>query len=96
MEDEKNRYDDVFLAPGVILKWIFIRFNPDKYTNFEGVSYNGFFDTNSSKKNSQEKEFRLHVLIEHMKHHIERIERGENAKMLEIHRLFFNGCTVNR
>jgi len=34
-EDEKNRYDDVFLAFSA--KWIFIRFNPDNTGSGKGV-----------------------------------------------------------
>ena len=43
-EDEENRYDDVFVG-AYSGKWIFIRFNPDAYTDSKGKKRKGMFDS---------------------------------------------------
>jgi hypothetical protein len=41
--DEETRYDDLFMAHSG--KWIYIRFNPDKYINAQGVRKNPMIAT---------------------------------------------------
>ena len=79
-DDEKNRYDDIFL--GWSGKSIWIRYNPDKYK-----------DNNNRKRNPQFKK-RMETLESEIKKQIERIEKYKNLKnedLCEIIELFYDG-----
>ena len=76
-EDEKLRYDDLYMIHGG--KFIFIRFNPDSYTNKIG---------NKLKKNIND---RLSRLKEEIEKQIMRAEQDENQELLEIIYLFYDG-----
>ena len=75
-KDEEIRYDDLFMIHGG--KFIFIRFNPDKYL-LNGKSKNPYLF------------IRLTVLEEEIKKQINRIENVENKELLEIIKLFYDG-----
>ena len=73
--DEEIRYDDLFMIHGG--KFIFIRFNPDKYT-VNGKQRNPYIFV------------RLSVLEQEIKKQIKRIENDENAELLEIIKLYYD------
>ena len=60
-EDEENLYEDVFLG-AYYGKWIFIRFNPDAYTDSKGNKRKGMFDSNG-QQNGYEVKRRKNILI---------------------------------
>ena len=74
--DEEIRYDDLFMLHGG--KFIFIRFNPDKFKNKDGKSLNPMLYT------------RLPILKEEIEKQIERIKNEENIELLEIFKLYYN------
>ena len=74
--DEENRYNDLFVDFSG--KYIFIRYNPDKFKDDKGKRRNPEFET------------RMEVLEKEMKKHMLRIDREENKDLLEIHHLFFD------
>ena len=76
-KDEKDRYEDLYMVFSG--KWIFIRFNPDKYTNKKGVRKNPTIAR------------RLFKLKEEMEKQIKRIENEENKELVEISYLYYNG-----
>ena len=67
--DEEIRYDDLFMAHGG--KWIYIRFNPDKYKSKNGKNKNPEIAT------------RLIELKKEIEKQIKRIEYDENKELLE-------------
>jgi hypothetical protein len=75
-KDEIIRYDDLYM--GFAGKWVFIRFNPNKYKDKNGKIIN--------KKLSE----RISVLISSIDKHTERILKEQNMDLLEIHTLFFD------
>ena len=75
-ENEEIRYND--LCRDFSGKYIFIRYNPDKFKDEKGKRRNTKFET------------RMEVLEKEMKKHILRIEQEENEELLEIHHLFFD------
>jgi hypothetical protein len=75
-KDEEIRYDDVFMLHGG--KFIYIRFNPDKFKDKNGQSANPMLYT------------RLPVLKEEIEKQIKRIENDENSELLEIIKLYYN------
>ena len=75
-QNENNRYDDLFMDFSG--KYIFIRYNPDKFTDKYGKSKNPMFDT------------RMEVLEASINKHIMRILNDENTDLVEIHHLFYN------
>jgi len=77
--DEQIRYDDLFNAFSG--KWIYIRFNPDKFRNKAGVSKNPTIA------------MRLFELKAEMEHQIQRIESEENTELLEIKYMYYDGYT---
>ena len=67
--DEEIRYDDLYMAHSG--KWIYIRFNPDKYIDKKGIRKNPMIYTRLEKlKNEIEKQ-------------IKRIENEENSELVE-------------
>ena len=73
--DEEIRYDDLFMIHGG--KFVFIRFNPDKYT-VNGKQRNPYLFV------------RLSVLEQEIKKQIKRIENDENTELLEIVKLYYD------
>lgn len=67
--DEETRYDDLYMAFSG--KWIYIRFNPDKYVAKNGKNKNPMIST------------RLPVLLDEIKKQIIRIEKEENTELVE-------------
>lgn len=76
-KDEEIRYDDLYMIHGG--KFIFIRFNPDKYIDKKGKS----IETSVKK--------RLDRLKEEVDKQIIRINAEENKELLEIVYLFYDG-----
>jgi hypothetical protein len=76
-QDEEIRYDDLYMVFSG--KWIFVRFNPDAYKDYNG-----------NRKNYKLKS-RLPVLLQEIEKHIKRIEKDENKEYLEIHKLYYDG-----
>lgn len=74
-KDEEIRYDDLFMHFSG--KWIFIRFNPNKYKK-------------GNKTCNPKMHERIPVLIEEINTQIERINKESNKELVEIYRLFFN------
>jgi len=77
-KDEEIRYDDLYMLHGG--KFIFIRFNPDKFVNYTGTKINPCMKR------------RMIELKEEIEKQIERIKKEENKELLEIHYLFYDGC----
>jgi hypothetical protein len=75
-QDEEARYHDLFMAYGG--KFIFIRFNPDKYKDENGKSSNPMLFN------------RLIVLEEEINKQIKRIENDENKNLLEVIELYYD------
>ena len=75
--NEEIRYDDLYMIFSG--KWIFIRFNPDKYTNKKGKRRNPMIAT------------RLIRLKEEMEYQISRIENNKNKELVEIIKLYYDG-----
>jgi hypothetical protein len=74
--DEEIRYDDLFMLHGG--KFIYIRFNPDKFKDKNGKSINPMIYT------------RLPFLKEEIEKQIKRIENEENKDLLEIIKLYYD------
>lgn len=74
-KDEEIRYDDLFMHFSG--KWIFIRFNPNKFKKGSAV-FNPRMETRTPR------------LLAEINKHIERIHKEENSELVEIHHLFFN------
>lgn len=75
-KDEEIRYDDLYMVHGG--KFIFIRFNPDKYINSDGI----VIETSIKK--------RLGDLKDEIDKQIERIYNEENKELVEIIYLFYD------
>jgi hypothetical protein len=76
-KDEEIRYDDLYMLHSG--KFIFIRFNPDKYKNKDNKSVNPMLYT------------RLPILKEEIEKQMERIKKEENTELLEIIKLYYTG-----
>lgn len=74
--DEEERYNDIFMAFGG--KFIFIRFNPDKYKDKNGKSCNPMLVN------------RLPILEDEINKQIKRIETGENTELLQVIELYYD------
>jgi len=74
--DEEARYHDLFMAYGG--KFIFIRFNPDKYKDKNGKSINPMLFN------------RLIILEKEINKQIKRIENDENNELLEVIELYYD------
>lgn len=80
-KDEEIRYDDLFMAHGG--KFIFIRFNPDKFLNLNGTSKNPYM------------KLRMEELEKEIKKQINRINNYKNNELLEVFYLFYDGFDYN-
>jgi hypothetical protein len=74
--DEETRYDDLYMAFSG--KWVYIRFNPDKYLSKNGKNKNPMIST------------RLSVLLDEINKQIERIKAGENTELVERIYLYYD------
>ena len=77
--NEDMRYDDLYMAHSG--KWIYIRFNPDKYVN------------KNKQKNNPELATRLRVLEKEIRKQIKRIEQEENVELVERIYLYYDNFT---
>ena len=75
-DKEEERYNDLFMDFSG--KYIFIRYNPDKFTDKYGKLKNPMFDT------------RMEVLETTINKHIMRILNEENTNLVEIRHLFYD------
>ena len=75
-DDEEIRYDDLYMLHSG--KFIFIRFNPDKFKDKNGKNINPMLYT------------RLPVLKEEIEKQMKRIENEENKDLLEIIKLYYD------
>jgi len=75
--DEETRYDDLFMAFSG--KWIYIRFNPDKYKDKHGVSKNPSIAA------------RLSVLKDEIDKQLRRIDKNENTEIVERIYVYYDG-----
>jgi hypothetical protein len=75
-QDENNRYDDLFMDFSG--KYIFIRYNPDKFKDRFNQNKNPHFET------------RMEALESAIDKHISRINNEENNSLIEIHHLFYD------
>jgi hypothetical protein len=80
-KEEEIRYDDLFMLHGG--KFIFIRFNPDKFTNRLGTTKNPYMKR------------RMEYLENEINTQIERINNEKNIELLEIFYLFYDGFDYN-
>jgi len=75
-KDQNIRYDNLFMD--FTGKYIFIRYNPDKFIDKYNKSKNPFFNS------------RMEVLEQVINKHINRINDEDNTELLEIHHLFYD------
>ena len=75
-QDENNRYDDLFMDFSG--KYIFIRYNPDKFKDQFNNYKNPHFET------------RMEALKSEIDKHISKINNDENNNLIEIHHLFYD------
>lgn len=75
--DEETRYDDLYMAHSG--KWVYIRFNPDKYKDSRGKSRNPTIAT------------RLAALKTMIETQMSRIEKEENEELVEREYMFYDG-----
>ena len=75
--DEETRYDDLYMAHSG--KWVYIRFNPDKYINKNGIRKNPTIAA------------RLNVLKDEIDKQINRIDNDENTELVERIYLYYDG-----
>jgi hypothetical protein len=76
-KDEEIRYDDLYMLHSG--KFVFIRFNPDKYINKNGTTVNP-----SMKKRMDDLQNEINI-------HIIRINAQDNTELLELHYLYYDG-----
>jgi len=74
-QDEKTRYDDLFMIHSG--KWVFIRFNPDKYKK-------------NNKTMNPSISTRLRILKKEIDCQMKRIESYENTNLMEIIHLYYD------
>tara|TARA_Y100000389_G_scaffold92145_1_gene88725 strand:- start:20489 stop:20749 length:261 start_codon:yes stop_codon:yes gene_type:complete len=75
-QNDENRYNDLFMDFSG--KYIFIRYNPDKYKDINNKIKNPHFDT------------RMLKLEEIINNQILRIINNENNNLLEIYHVFYD------
>jgi hypothetical protein len=76
-KDEEIRYDDLYMLHSG--KFIFIRFNPDKYINKNGTHVNPYLKR------------RMDDLSAEIDKQMVRINSDENEELLELVYLFYDG-----
>jgi hypothetical protein len=76
--DDDNRYNDLFMDFSG--KYIFIRYNPDKFKDINRKNKNPYFDT------------RMKQLVDEIEKQKKKIENDENTDLLEIVHLFYDEC----
>jgi hypothetical protein len=76
-EDEELRYDDLYMIHSG--KFVFIRFNPDKYKNKDNKYVNPMMYT------------RLPLVKKEIERQIERVQTEENKELIEIIKLYYDG-----
>jgi len=74
-KDEADRYDDLYMAFSG--KWVFIRFNPDAYTE-------------KGRRRNPNLATRMPTLHQEIERQIHRVKNGENRDLIEIVKLFFD------
>ena len=79
--DEDMRYDDLYMAYSG--KWVYIRFNPDKYTDKNGKTKNPQINT------------RLEVLKKEIEKQMARIKNDENKELVERVYLYYDGFELS-
>ena len=77
--NEETRYDDLMMAHGG--KWIYIRFNPDKYKSIKGKNKNPEIST------------RLTALKQEIEKQMERIKNEENTELIERIYMYYDNYT---
>jgi len=80
-KEEEIRYDDLFMLHGG--KFVFIRFNPDKFVNQNDIIKNPYM------------KLRMEILKNEIYKQINRINDEENKELLEIVYLFYDGFNSN-
>ena len=80
-KEEEIRYDDLFMIHGG--KFVFIRFNPDKFINLNGTAKNPYM------------KLRMDYLMKEIYKQIERINNEENCDLLEVAYLFYYDFDYN-
>jgi hypothetical protein len=75
-KDDEIRYNDLYMDWSG--KFLFIRYNPDKFKDKYNKTKNPFFDT------------RMDVLEACINKHVERINKDENNDLIEIHHIFYD------
>jgi len=75
--DEQTRYDDLYMAFSG--KWIYIRFNPDKYLSKKNVSKNPMISSRLAKLKSE------------IETQIKRIQKEENTELIERIYMYYDG-----
>jgi hypothetical protein len=75
--DEEMRYDDLYMIHSG--KWVYIRFNPDKYKNEKGVSKNPTIAS------------RLTKLKKEIEFQIGRIKNNKNIELVERVYMYYDG-----
>ena len=73
--DEDDRYNDLFMVFSG--KWVFIRFNPDSYTQ-------------KGKRVNPKIEKRIPSLLAEITNQVNRINKEENTELVEIVKLYFD------
>lgn len=80
-KDEEIRYDDLYMLHSG--KWVYIRYNPDSFTDEKG------------KRRNPLKEKRLEQLKERIQTLMKKIHEEKNTDLVEIHKLFYNSTVSN-
>lgn len=80
-KDEEIRYDDLYMIHGG--KFVFIRFNPDSFTNNLGTKKDPYM------------KLRMEYLKDEINNQIKRINKEKNKELLEIKYLFYDGFDYN-
>jgi hypothetical protein len=75
--DEEMIYDDLFMIHSG--KWVYIRFNPDKYKNDKGVNKN---PTIASRLTKLKKEIEFQIEI---------IKNNKNTELVEMVYMYYDG-----
>jgi hypothetical protein len=75
--DEEMRYDDLYMIHSG--KWVYIRFNPDKYKNVKGVNKNSIILLCFTK------------LKKEIEFQIGRIKNNKNTELVERVYMYYDG-----